>query len=165
MSKLSGALWRWDGKRKDSLQLRLWNLNICIEKVDAKCWLAEMTLVMTLLPLAHVFQCLFTFALVSASRRLAEIWRLSRRGATGELEVEFKFQMRSCKLSFLFPPHRQSAPESLIAGFTESFVILQRVFVRCDRFVQRTYWTTSSCFYESRAKLTIENRTSGLILL
>ena len=31
------------GKRKDSLQLGLWNLNTCIEKVDAKCWLAEMT--------------------------------------------------------------------------------------------------------------------------
>ena len=25
------------GKRKESLHLRLWNLNICIEKVDAKC--------------------------------------------------------------------------------------------------------------------------------
>ena len=25
------------GKRKESLQLRLWNLNICIVKVDAKC--------------------------------------------------------------------------------------------------------------------------------
>ena len=24
-------------KRKESLQLSLWNLNICIEKVDAKC--------------------------------------------------------------------------------------------------------------------------------
>ena len=36
-SKLSGALWRRGGKRKESLQLRLWNLNICIEKVDTKC--------------------------------------------------------------------------------------------------------------------------------
>ena len=36
-SKLSGVLWRRGGKRKESLQLRLWNLNICIEKVDAKC--------------------------------------------------------------------------------------------------------------------------------
>ena len=43
------------GKRKESLQLRLWNLNIGIEKVDAKCWLAEMTLVMTSLPLECVF--------------------------------------------------------------------------------------------------------------
>ena len=40
---------------------------ICFEKVDAKPWLAEMTLAMKSLPLAHVFQCLFTFALISAS--------------------------------------------------------------------------------------------------
>ena len=46
----------------------------------------------------------------------AEIWQLSRRGTTGELEVEFKFQRRSCKLFFLFPPSLQSAPESLLAG-------------------------------------------------
>ena len=48
----SGGL--WDEKRKESLQLRLWNLNIRIEK----CWLAEMTLVMKSLPLftlARVF--------------------------------------------------------------------------------------------------------------
>ena len=45
------SLWRPDGKRKENLQLRLWNLNIWIEKVDAKCRLAEMTLVMTSLPL------------------------------------------------------------------------------------------------------------------
>ena len=33
-SKLSGALWQRGGKRKESLRLRLWNLKICIEKVD-----------------------------------------------------------------------------------------------------------------------------------
>ena len=37
-------------------------------------------------------------------------------GGTGELEAEFKFQRSSCKLSFLFSPLRQSAPESLLAG-------------------------------------------------
>ena len=37
-------------------------------KVDEKYRLAEMTFVMTSLPLARVFQCLSTFALVSASR-------------------------------------------------------------------------------------------------
>ena len=30
----------------------------------------------------------------------------------------FKFQRRSCKLFFLFPPCRQRAPESLLAGQT-----------------------------------------------
>ena len=29
-------LWRRDGKIKESLQLRLWNFNVCIEKVEAK---------------------------------------------------------------------------------------------------------------------------------
>jgi len=52
--------------------------------------------------LAHVFQCLFTFMLVSPLCWLAEIWQLSRAcGATGELEVDFKFQ---------------NAPESLLTG-------------------------------------------------
>ena len=59
-----------------------------------------MTLVMTSLPLVLFFQCLFTFALVLASRWLAEIWQLSWRGATGELEAA---------------PRRQRAPESLLA--------------------------------------------------
>ena len=40
---------------------------------------------------------------VSVSPWLAEIWQLSRRGATGELEVEFKFQRISCKCFLLFP--------------------------------------------------------------
>ena len=58
----------------------------------------------------------FTLALVSASRWLAEIGQLSWQGATGALEMEFNFERRICKLSFLFPPSRQSAPESLLAG-------------------------------------------------
>ena len=72
-SKLSDVLWQRGGKRKESLQLHLRNLNICIEKVNAKCWLAEMTLVMTSLLLAHVFQSLFTFTLIATSRWLEEI--------------------------------------------------------------------------------------------
>ena len=63
-SKLSFVLW-WRGrKRNENLQLHLWNLNICIEKVDAKFCLAKMTLLMMSLPLTRVFQCLFTFALI-----------------------------------------------------------------------------------------------------
>ena len=90
---------------------------ICIKKVSAKCWLVEMILVMTSLPLAHVLKCLLTFMLISALRWLAEIWQFSRRGATGELEVEFKFQRHSHKLSFLFPPCHQSALETLLSGY------------------------------------------------
>ena len=86
------------------------------KKSMQKCWLADMTLVMMSLPLAHVFPCLLTFALISTSRCLAEIWQLSCQGATGELEVEFIFQRRSCKFSFLFPPCCQSTPESSLTG-------------------------------------------------
>ena len=34
-----------------------------------------------------------------------------------------KFQRRSCKLSFLFPPRRQGPPESLLAGYCTSLVL------------------------------------------
>ena len=113
--KLSGASGGGAEKGRRTCN-HIWNLNICIEKVDAKCWLAEMTLVMTSLPLALVFQCLFIFALVSAWCWLTEIWQLSWWGTTGELEKEFKFQRRSCKLSFLLLRRCQSAPESLHTG-------------------------------------------------
>ena len=36
--------------------------------------------------------------------------------STFSMEI-FKFQRRSCKLSFLFPPRRQSGPESLLPGY------------------------------------------------
>ena len=37
--------------------------------------------------------------------------------STGELEAEFKFQRNSCKVSFLFPPNRLSASQSLLGGY------------------------------------------------
>ena len=40
-------------------------------------------------------------------------------GSHRELEVEFKFQRYGCNLSFLFLPHRQSTPESLLADYPE----------------------------------------------
>ena len=69
--------------------------------------------------------CFSMFAYIRARFRFALIGgnlTAQSTGATGELEVEFKFQRRSCKLSFLFPPRRKSSPESLLAGlpFLES---------------------------------------------
>ena len=43
-----------------------------LSKSRCEMLIGEMTLVMTSLPVARLFQCLFTFALVSASRCLAE---------------------------------------------------------------------------------------------
>ena len=57
------------------------------------------------------------FVLISTLQWLVEIWQLCRWGATRKLEVQFKYQRRSCKLSFLFPPHHQSAPDSLLTGY------------------------------------------------
>ena len=64
------------------------------------CWLMEMTLVVTSLPLA----CVFNVCSQSCSFPLCAYWRnltAQSLGATGELEVEFKLQRHSCKLSFL----------------------------------------------------------------
>ena len=63
--------------------------NICIEKADAKGWLAKMTIVMTSLPWARGFQCLFTFALVSASCWLAEIWYLNKSNLCLKLKITY----------------------------------------------------------------------------
>ena len=63
--------------KKGDLAIRLWNLIICIENVDAKCWLAEMTLVITSLPLGTC-----TFELVS--RPFALIWWKSDSSVDGE---------------------------------------------------------------------------------
>ena len=63
----------------------------------------------------RVFQCLFT--LFCAHFPFAPIGGNLTAQSTGELKAEFKFQRRSCKFSSLFPPHRQSVAESLLAGY------------------------------------------------
>ena len=89
-----------------------------------------MTLVMTPLPLAHAFACFSMFVYIrahSASHRLEEIWQLSRQGATGKLEAEFKFQRFSCKLSFLFPRHH---PGELARRLIIFFIIVTITFIK-----------------------------------
>ena len=79
---LRGALagGRGGGKRKGSLQLRLWNW-----KVDAKCWLAKMTLVMTSL---HVF---FNVCLHSRSFLRRADWRKSDSSVDGETQGNWRW--------------------------------------------------------------------------
>ena len=36
-----GAVWMGEGRREGEFALRLINLNICVPKWDAKCWLAH----------------------------------------------------------------------------------------------------------------------------
>ena len=98
---MNPSIWILPGISGFSIQmvsaLRLWNLNIC---VDAKCSLAETTLVMTSLPLARVFQFLFT---ISRSFPLRTDWRKSDSSVDGEPRGNWRWSSNS-KLSFLFPP-------------------------------------------------------------
>ena len=123
-----GAPWRWGRKRKESLQPRLWNRNICIKRVDAKCWLAEMTKVMMSLPLALAFTCFSIFFHICIHFHFA----LIGGNLTAQSMGSHRGQRRSCKLSFLFPPSHLGAQkvctgllelESLTMGvcFSQSF--------------------------------------------
>ena len=73
---------------------------------------------MTLLPLVYAFTCfsMFVYSCTFALYLLHADWRKSDRSVNvepqRELEVEFKFQRRSCKISFPLPPRHQSNPES-----------------------------------------------------
>ena len=59
LSFCSRALLRLGGEAGKEGELRLWNLNICIEKVNAKCWLAEITLVYDVITLGACFHLFF----------------------------------------------------------------------------------------------------------
>ena len=89
------------------------------------------------LPLARAFTCFSMFVYIRACFPFALIGgnltaQSTARKATGELEAELKFQRRSCKLSFLFPPRRQSATESWLAGYLCHCLYehLSHVFIR-----------------------------------
>ena len=110
-------LWRRGGKRKKRFQLRLWNLNICMEKVDVKWWLAKMTLVMTSLPLARVASM---FVYIRARSRLALIGRNLTAQSTGSdrgiLVVEAKFQRRCWGWRMVFASIREHASTAIFLG-------------------------------------------------
>ena len=109
-SKLSGALWRRGRKRKESMQLRLWNLNS-----TSNC------------PVASPRP---SFQIPPISANVSKHWKTRARGndvitnvifanqhfASSSSMLIFKLQGRGWKLSFFFPPRRQSAPEKLFAG-------------------------------------------------
>jgi len=71
-----------------------------------------MTLVMCL-PLARASTCFSMFVYIHTHFPFALFGGNLTAQSMGELEAEFKFQRRSCKLSLLFTPNRQSAPGEL----------------------------------------------------
>ena len=122
-SKLFGVLWQQGGKRKKSLQLCLWNLNIWIEKVDAKCWLAEMTQVMTSLPIACVFfkingclhSCLFL---------LRADWQKSDSSVDGEPQGNWKWNSNSRDVVTSCPSFSCPAPRVSQRGRSQAMFLL-----------------------------------------
>ena len=77
----------------------------------------------------------FTFALVSASCWLQEIWRVSRRGTTGKLEVEFKINSRDVVASSSFI----SRPAARVPGELARRLIRKGL----EKYVDRIPGTTS----------------------
>ena len=110
------ALW-WRGwKRKESLQLRVWNLNICIEKSRCEMLMAEMTTVMTSLLLARVFN----HCLHSRSFSFCADWRESESSVTGQPQDNRRRNSNSRDVVASSPsfsqPAARAAPESFLAG-------------------------------------------------
>ena len=116
-SKLSGALWRRGRRRKESLQLRLWNLNSTSNSLVALRRLSCQ------IPANQREE--------ESNANLSKHWKIRAKGndvitnvisgnqhfpSTFSIQI-FKFQRRSCGLSFLFPPLRQSALQSLLAVY------------------------------------------------
>ena len=99
---LWGTLTAEGGKRKESLELHLWNLNISIEKVYVKCWLLEMTLVMMSSSLIGLCFSM-NLCLHLRSFLLRADWWKSHSSVNGEPQEIWGWNS-SCKLSFLFLP-------------------------------------------------------------
>ena len=79
-------------------------ISICIENVDAKCWLAEMTLAMTSLPLAGVFRYVFFFFYISARFCFALIGGNWTAQSTGSYRgIGGGIQLRETYLQALLP--------------------------------------------------------------
>ena len=106
-----GAHWQRGGKKKDSLQQRLWNLiytsNSSVAPRGLSCQISANQ--QEAKTSANVKKHWKTLAKVNDV--INNVISASAFASTFSMQL-FKFQRRSCKLSFLFPPRRQSAPES-----------------------------------------------------
>ena len=139
------------GKKKESSKLRLWNLNICIEKVEAKCGLAEMTLVMTSLPLASMF---FNVCLHSRLFPLRADWRKSDNSVDGEPQGNWRWNSTSGDLlvsnspSFSRPAARAPRRACLQASISRMWNMCVVSWVLISR---RNVRQVSSSLYQSKS--------------
>ena len=125
-SKLCGALWRRGGKRKESLQPRLWDLNSTSNSPVASSRLS----------------CQFSGNQREAktSANVTKHWKTRAKGndvitnvisanqhfaSTISMQI-FKFQRRSCKLSFLFPSRPRELARRLTRGKLKFWTLHQK---------------------------------------
>ena len=92
---LWGALAAGQEKEGDVATTSLEFEYLCIKKVDAKCWLRKMTLVMTSLPLARAFTCLFNVCLHSRSLPHRADWPKSDSSFNGEPQGNWRWNSNS----------------------------------------------------------------------
>ena len=118
-SKLSGALWWRGGKRKVSLQIRLWNLNFHLQCTGGSPS-TELSGFIQSARRGNARECVKDIE-KHVPRVLTSLLMSSPPISTSHRHFRcrsiFKFQRRICKLSYLFPPRHQSASESLLAGY------------------------------------------------
>ena len=123
---LSGALWQQGRNRKESLQLRHWNLfpppiprwltidwAVEFPSISAKRKRAWIQTITEKHMKARAKGNDFITNVISANQHFT---------STFSMQI-FKLQRHGCKLSFLFPLRRQSAPESLLASYNRVYVL------------------------------------------
>ena len=98
------AVWQWGGKRKESFHLQFPCDSPSTELSDFR----------------NQHEAQISKNTSQSNDVITNVISANQHFASTFSVHIFKFQRRSCKLYFLFPPHRQSAPESLLAGYPAS---------------------------------------------
>ena len=120
VSKVSRALWWQRGKRKESLQLRLWNLNstsnspLAPRRLNCQISANQRKAEMSINVKKHFKTC------AKGKDVITNIISTNQHFASTFLMQLFKFQRRSCKLSFLSLPCCQGVLESLLTGYVNT---------------------------------------------
>ena len=106
-------LWRRGGKRKETLQLRITlEFEYLHRKIRCEMLIGGDDITNDVITLGTCFsifayiRALFRFALIGGNLTTQST------GAAAELEVEFKFQRRTLRLSFLFRPAARASPRA-----------------------------------------------------
>ena len=98
MSKLSRALQLWRGKRKEGFQLRLWNLNICIETSLSEMLICGDDISNDVVTLGFCFHVFFNVCLHSRLFALCPDWQKSDSLVDGEPQANWRWNSNSSEV-------------------------------------------------------------------